>query len=106
MNIQEGNKLIAIWMDRPYEFPRLKFSTGEMYKVEIAPNYDSDWNELMPVVEKIEQDNYGVKQCRKVVEIYYDDTKEVILRTKEKSRIESLYKAVVGFIQWYNTQQH
>jgi hypothetical protein len=65
---------------------------GEQYPSEL------DYNWLMPVVEKIEQGNYGFKMCRKVVEIYFDDTKAVILRTKEKSRLESLYKAVVEFM--------
>ena len=65
--------------------------------------YHYSWSWLMPVVEKIEQGNYGFKMCRKVVEIYYDDTKEVILKVKESSRFESLYKAVIDFINWYNT---
>ena len=67
--------------------------------------FSSDWNWLMPVVEKIETDNYGFKMCRKVVEVYYDNTKVIILKTKEKTRIESLYKAVVEFIKWYNEQK-
>lgn len=62
-----------------------------------------DW--LMPVVEKIEQGNYGFKMCRKVVEVYFDDTKEIILKTKEKCRRESLWLAVVKFIQWYNSHK-
>ncbi len=58
----------------------------------------------MPVVEKIEKDNYGFKMCRKVVEVYVDSTKVVLIHKKEKSRIESLYAAVIDFIQWYNQQ--
>jgi len=59
-----------------------------------------DW--LMPVVEKIEKMDYGFKMRRKVVEVYIDSTKEVILKTKESCRMESLFKAVVEFINWYN----
>lgn len=62
--------------------------------------YDSDLNYLTSVVEKIETGNYGFKMCRKVVEVYFDDTKEVILKTKESCRKDSLFKAVVEFIKW------
>jgi hypothetical protein len=64
--------------------------------------YHSSWDWLMPVVEKIEKMDYGFKMCRKVVEVYVDSTKEVILKTKESCRFESLFKAVVEFIKWYN----
>jgi hypothetical protein len=67
--------------------------------------YNWDWSWIMPVVEKIEKGNFGIKQCRKVVEIYHDDTKEVILKVKEKSRMESIYSAIIQFIKWYNQQQ-
>lgn len=65
-------------------------------------HYDSNFNLLIGVVEKIEKDNYGFKMCRKVVEVYFDDTKEVILKTKEDCRLNSLYKAVIEFIKWKN----
>jgi hypothetical protein len=66
--------------------------------------YHSDWTWLMTVVEKIEKEDYGIKMCRKVVEIYRDSTKEVLFHVKEKSRKESLYKALCIFIEWYNNQ--
>lgn len=64
--------------------------------------FTSSWEILMEVVEKIESMDYGFKMCRKVVEVYIDSTKEVIIKTKEKSRKESLFKAVVEFIKYYN----
>jgi len=67
--------------------------------------YDKSWDWLMPVVEKIETMDYGFKMCRKVVEVYVDSTKEVILKTKESCRMESLFKAVVEFINWYNANK-
>jgi hypothetical protein len=84
----EGNELIRQFMGRGVAHdPR-----DNIY------HYHDSWDWLMPVVEKIEQGNYGIKMYRKVVEIYFDDTKAIILRTKEKSRLESLYKAVVEFM--------
>lgn len=56
------------------------------------------FDQLMPVIEKIETGNYGFKLCRKRAEVFYDDTKEVIFSLKEKSRLESAYAAVVKFL--------
>ena len=53
-----------------------------------------------------EKGNYGFKMCRKVVEVYLDDTKIVIIKTKESDRFKSLYKAVLSFIEYYNTTQN
>ena len=69
-----------------------------------AGRYHKSWDALMSVVEKIEQMDYGFKICRKVVEIYIDSNKETLFHIKEKSKLESLYTAVIQFIQWYNIQ--
>lgn len=61
--------------------------------------YD-DW--LMPLVEEIEQGDFGFKMCRKRVEVYIDSTKETIVSVKEDCRINSLFKAIVEFIKWQN----
>lgn len=66
--------------------------------------YDSSWQDLMPVVLNIESMDYGFKICRKVVEVYIDSTKETIIHKKETSKIESLYQAVVEFIEYYNNK--
>lgn len=60
-----------------------------------------DWNTLMPVVEKIES------ECGASVEIRQGYCGIIHHRTREwqtshmGSKIESTYKAVVQFIQWY-----
>ncbi len=60
--------------------------------------YNASWDWLIPVIEKIEEGNYGFKMCRKRVEVFFDDTKQTVLTVKEKSRLESAYKAVVTFL--------
>lgn len=60
--------------------------------------YQNDFRALMDVVLKIEEGNFGVKICRRVVEIYIDDTKETIIRCKEQKKITSLYMAILEFI--------
>lgn len=63
-----------------------------------------EWAFLMYVVEKIEKLDYGFKMCRKVVEVYIDSTKEIILHVKKSSREESLVEAIVQFLDWYYKQ--
>jgi hypothetical protein len=101
-----GNKLIA-------EFDGWKYSkSGKTVRKTANPNspyrlkdiqYHSSWAWLMPVVEKIEKEDFGFKMCRKVVEVYRDSTKEVILKTKQSCRLDSLYAAVVAFIKWHKS---
>ncbi len=109
--IIKGNKLIAFFMNGTVDpdssvwiinVKGLPFSSGMSFHQEQG-EYHSSWDWLMPVVEKIEKENYGFKMCRKVVEIYFDDTKAVIIKEKKSCRLESLYHAVIAFINWYNT---
>lgn len=109
--ILEGNKLIAYFMggikhDDLLWTLKIKNNDKAYYILQTRFKYHLDWSWLMPVIEKIEEGNFGFKMCRKVVEVYIDDTKEVILKTKEQNRLASLYKAVVEFIKWYNNQKN
>lgn len=73
---------------------------------------DSDWNQLMPVVEKIESikqkvsDSYGTysvemsKYGCKIRELHSQPIAEAIGDTK----IESVIVACIDFIEWYNKQ--
>jgi len=84
------------------EMPQLAEQGYFVRRDENWPYFHQDWNELIKVVERIEVGNFGIKMCRKVVEIYYDDTKEVILKVKESSRTTSAYTAIIQFIDWHN----
>lgn len=120
--IIEGNRLIA-------EFMGKKFLNQQEYAKETGcPEeeiiympicncfYHSDWNEIMPVVEKIEsiKDDYHGK-----FQIFINSNQCIIqsinIFKKRKndyyfneytlgSKIESTYMAVVKFIEWYNKQ--
>ena len=80
---------------------KLKISIGEAILVgQLEFNKSHDW--LMEVVDKIETMDYGFKLCRKVAEVYIDSTKETIIHVKEDSRLNSLYAAVVQFIEYFN----
>lgn len=76
--------------------------------------YHSDWNWLMVVVEKIEEialtDTATCKVHRFRVNMEYNqchiiDTKtDDIVGEGEVGKLDSTYKAVIEFINWYNSQ--
>jgi len=71
--------------------------------------YHLSWDWLMPVVEKIEETNF-IKIIGKYCAISrtkahgFNDwiAMEGVAFTNPKSKLESTYKAVVKFINWYN----
>jgi hypothetical protein len=103
--IQEMNKVIAAFDGWIIDEQSRYCHKGDSVIVGINFRYDRSWKNLMNIVEKIEQGNFGFKMCRKVVEVYFDDSKEIILKVKESSRRESLFKAIHDFIIWYNKQK-
>lgn len=90
--------------DRCPDCGKFKFGPGN-FSSPTEMSYHSSWDWLIPVIEKIETENYGFKMCRKVVEVYFDDTKQEMIKVKLSSRMESAYKAVTSFIDWYNIHQ-
>jgi hypothetical protein len=114
--IIQGNKLIAHFMDEYDLFHWERDPFNEYRKAD----YHSNWENLMPVVEKIEQikDNYhgrfgvyiGSNTCTIQSTKFRSDKKIpkppyyfncVTLDTK----INSTYLMVVRFIKWYNTNK-
>lgn len=116
----EGNKLIAEFMGYEYfndhKLNGIKGVLKKEGKLSLHANiidksfctkYHSSWDWLMPVVEKIEHNITPVEildtQCRIGRTIY---NKEEILVSSDESKIESVWQAVVQFIQWYNLNPH
>lgn len=119
MNTTDNNKMIAEFMGYTQPHPEYP-STTYWYKEGKAPltilSFDTDWNWLMEVVEKIE--NIKDKQgCTFFVEIskekvhikYYYKGEEFenifIHNYKGRTKKETLYDAVVEFIEYYNQQK-
>lgn len=59
--------------------------------------YHKDWNWLMPVVEKINNDISNYHKS-----IYILEQKDCFWDLKIISTKETVFKAVVDFIKWYN----
>lgn len=65
--------------------------------------YHCSWDEIMFVVEVIEAMGYKFQICRKRVDIREDNKDQsLILSVKEASKQQSVYKAVIEFIEWHN----
>ncbi len=64
-------------------------------------NFNSSWDWLMPVVEKIESLGHGVTIYRKGCHIN-DIGVSSINGFTHSNKLEQTYKAVVEFIKWYN----
>lgn len=77
-------------------------------------NYHSSWNELMPVVEKIENIgstsvNFHKTGCM-IQPVVYDIKTDSLkwhdpITRFAKTKIEAVWLAVVEFINWWNSQQ-
>ena len=97
MNNLENNKLIAEFMGKK-NAEELQYSHTNQHGVNVYQSihrYDTDWDWLMGVVDKIEHDMAWVKIRGCLVIISHI---EVVKPTK----IEATYQAVVEFIKWYN----
>lgn len=132
VNVIKGNKLIAEFMggkpknhplgcgNMGYKFPVLigKGSTlgADWYSYD-ALKFDTSWDWLMPVVEKIESigatwvqingrhcDIWNYFDVREVLRNgdSVEETRKFKVRGNGKTKIEATYSAVLQFITWYN----
>tara|TARA_R110000772_G_scaffold209931_4_gene320477 strand:+ start:598 stop:1266 length:669 start_codon:yes stop_codon:yes gene_type:complete len=70
--------------------------------------YDTSWDWLMPVVEKIESGGtFIIFKSANLLHIETDGNEGMIVKPIriEKKSIDAYYKLVVQFIQWYNNQK-
>jgi hypothetical protein len=124
MTTEEGNKLIMFFCgaeDSEIDIlgkvcPAIKYKDS-YYPPDVLPAFHKDWNLLMPVVEKIRQTSkhghlitisFYSKQIGNPTEcrIYMNDIGLSEIVTETPSPIESVYQAVVQFIEWYNQSKN
>ena len=117
MNTTENNKLIAEFLgwtkkidkegeETPFYNLPIKFNNPQGVKEYIPLEgfiFDTDWNWLMEVVEKIESlgNNFIIEGNRGFINI--PQIKQIELR--KETKIEAVYNACVEFIKWYNEQK-
>jgi hypothetical protein len=80
---------------------------GIKYPFEVSElNYDTDWNRLMLVVDKIESLNFAIKVVVNEALIFCEDWESLdYIYAREETKIESVYNACVEFVKWYNEQK-
>lgn len=100
METTENNKIIAEFMGHHLEHPLIDWydPNGDDYK------YNSSWDWLMEVVEKIEslgncQIDISFNWCKIG---YKDNTIDSRDYLKSNSKIQAVYNACLEFIKWYN----
>lgn len=114
METTKGNKLIATFMGvKPmtefeieateYEFP------GQQNYIDGLPAYDLNWDQLMPVVDKIESFGKPSILPNHLFRVDIDghlcvivDEGEGFIEHHRDSKINSVWYAIVEFIEWYN----
>ena len=99
--MRDNNKLIADFMGKEWhkEFFKDVFIISPS---NITYKFDTDWNWLMPVVEKIETTNNG---CTLVIiedeRCHIDNQNGIEIDSVGHTKIEATYNAVIEFIKQY-----
>lgn len=120
-NTTENNKLIAEFMGAKTQ-PQKGYVEYEMYgiipSIEDAEYiqhffqademlFQSSWDWLMPVVEKIESLGFNItieKNYTDVMEIFNGLGGSLFGFKRSSDKIKNTHKAVVEFIKWWNNQ--
>ena len=104
MNTIEGNKLIYKF-SMPGHWEKVKNCSDSFF---ISFNYHRDWNQLMPVVEKIGNDHFVKIQMLGSYTIVSVTTNKDLppderkIYSQDECPKTAVYNAVIQFIQWYN----
>ena len=107
----EGNKLIAIfmgWIKSPYDNTLNKVYSKDLLEGKHLQYfcYDESWDELMPVVEKIESLGFRVEIIGLTCSIYTNSEENIYVDEPAMTKTEATWQSVVEFIKWYNSQTH
>ena len=97
--IAQNNEIIAVFMGRVIPEDKLEFYDENP----TTHFYNSNWNWLMEVVEKIESLGYRVTIVRHICRIDLTEESKLII-SEDIKKIEAVYSACLEFIKWYNKQ--
>jgi len=97
------------WSDMPFYSCNHPTQEEVMQSVSKYVKYSTDWNALMPVVEKIESikvEDYSVlveisKNICTICPAHWEE----LINIQSNTRIEAVYDAIIDFINWYNKQK-
>lgn len=98
----ENNKIIAEFMGYKKSIANTWFKGNKIVQT-TSFKYDSDWNWLMEVVDKIESLKVVVEIRENVC--YIETSANNYYSELEDTKLQATYKAVLVFIKWYNEQK-
>lgn len=109
METKDPNELIAHFMGYKYheeyrdEYDEFHSDYWERPNGQIKDGltFNTDWNELIPVVEKIEKDYHTAildKRCT-------ISNADRLFEKRGATKIESVWLSVIEFIEWYNNNK-
>jgi hypothetical protein len=113
--MEDNNKIITEFMGFTFE-KNLGWYDNDMLMEQIVYDqqngncfdkllFDTDWNWLMGVVEKIESLGYYVKILKSTCVILDVEERCIVIELNTLTKIEVVYNACVEFIKWHNEQE-
>jgi hypothetical protein len=100
----ENNKLIAEFLGIEIEEGQERIYINGLGTKLIECTFNTNWNWLMPVIRKIEELGNDVLITTNYIQIAFDEGEQFIVIDDLNIKIDSVYNAVVEFINWYNKQ--
>ncbi len=109
MSIIESNKLIAEFMGGKYvpdnEHVFSHFIIDGVVRPPSYVRYNSSWDWLMIVVERINDLNNVVEIHENHVRVVNNERSEVLVDVVAGSMFEAIYQSVVEFIVWHKQKE-
>lgn len=99
-DIQEGNKLIAAFIDDPFVLEWQKYNKGEFDYSYLK--YHSSWALLMPVFYKFKDLIFSSISERHYHNQIIDSTLKILKEEKQDVALQEFYRNMVMAIKWYN----
>lgn len=86
------------------------YNDSELQDFEAIPEYKHDFNSLMNVVDKIESldyfgNSFELESIGKSAKFILDDGTRILHDCPASTKIESIFFAVLEFINWYNDRK-
>jgi hypothetical protein len=116
--ITENNKLLAEFLGLTLEQEQERIFIQGLGTKLIEDTFNTDWNWLMEVVEKIESLNENInveikskynrfsnKRLNQTSFINSENYELVSHSGLNESKLESVYQAVIQFVKWYKEQK-
>lgn len=104
----ENNKIIVEFLELQTQLHMCEHPlTGEYVDLEDL-DFNSDWNCLMKVVEKIENlpnGRFKIEIYNNICRIYDHEEFDEVVELSENTKIEATCNACVEFIEWHNQQK-